>query len=151
MKANRLFKTCGVLGKCNRGTAAVEMGFLAPVIVAIAIGMFEYAAAIQQSMHLTSAARVGADYAVVYPDDKSGIEQATVESGRIEPMDLSINIERFCECPDGTPVDCADSCSGALNHLFVQVALSQPARSLLTSSGMLPSYTVSGRAAMRVR
>lgn len=151
MITHRLFRAAGALGRCRRGAIAVEFGLLAPVVGAIALGLAEYAGAVAHSMELTRAARTGVEYAARYPSDTAGTTQAITGSGHVDPAGLAIAVDQFCECPDGTPVACADSCSGVQNNIYMRVALSQPARSLLAASGVMAGYTVDGRATLRLR
>ena len=139
------------LARCKRGATAVELALIAPVLAALALGLFEYFGATNQAMQLASAARAGAEYAMSYPSDSAGIEQAVNGSGQLAAAGLSIAVSQLCECPDGTAVSCTDTCAGNLSNVFVRVALSQPARSILTASGVMSGYTLSSSATLRVR
>ena len=139
------------LGRCRRGAIAVEFALIAPVLAALVVGMFEYFGATHQAMQLASAARAGAEYALSYPSDSTGIEQAIQGSGQLATAGLSITVSQVCECPDGTAVACTDTCGGNLSNVFVRVALSQPAKSILASSGVMSGYSLSTSATLRVR
>ena len=137
--------------RCKRGAIAVEFALIAPVLAALALGLFEYFAATHQAMQLASAARAGAEYAMSYPSDSAGIEQAVLGSGQLAAAGLSITVSQLCECPDGTSVSCTATCGGNLSNVYVQVALSQPAKSILTASGVMAGYTLNTSATLRVR
>ena len=139
------------LRRCRRGATAVELALVAPVLAALALGLFEYYGATNQAMQLANAARAGAEYAMSYPSDSAGIEQVVLGSGQLTATGLSIAVNQVCECPDGTSVACTDTCGGNLSNVYIQVALSQPAKSILTSSGIMSGYTLSSSATMRVR
>ena len=152
MNANPLFRVFPALFACVRGAIAVELGLLAPIIGTIALGMFEFTGAIEQSMELTNAARAGVEYATKYPTDTAGIQNAVIASGTISPTDLSITVNQFCECPDSAPIACTDTCAGGIqNDIFMRVALAQPAKSLLASTGLLPGRSVNASATLRLR
>jgi len=128
------------------------MGLIAPIAAAIALGLVEYIGLIEQNMRLTNAARAGIEYAATFPSDLAGIEQAVGQSGEIETGDLTLSLGQFCECPDGTPVNCADTCSGGVqNNIFLRLDLSQPGRSLLSATGLMSGYTATARAILRMR
>lgn len=138
--------------KCRRGAIAVEFALIAPILAAMTIGLFEYFGATKQAMQLENAARAGAQYAMSYPTDGPGIQQAILGSGYVSSDGLSITVNQICECPDGTSVSCTGTCtSGALSNVYMQVSLSQPAQSILVASGVMSDYTVNGSAIMRVR
>jgi hypothetical protein len=138
--------------RCRSGVSALELGLIAPVLATMAVGLFEYFGAAHQAMELAAAARAGAEYAMSYPSDSEGIQQAVVGSGKLSPAGLAIDVAQICECPDGTPIACGDVCAGGVqSNVFMRVALSQPARSILAASGFMPDYTLSGSAMLRVR
>jgi len=139
------------LAGCRRGAIAVELGLVAPVLATLVLGMFEYYGATKHAMQLANAARAGAEYAMSYPSDSAGIEQVVLGAGQLSSEGLTIAVNQVCECPNGIAVSCTDTCSGNLSNVYIQVALSQPARSILSSSGVMPGYTLSTSATMRVR
>ena len=138
--------------KCRRGAIAVEFALIAPILAATTIGLFEYFGATKQAMQLENAARAGAQYAMSYPADGPGIQQAILGSGYVSADGLSTTVNQFCECPNGASISCSDTCiGGTLPNVYMQVSLSQPAQSILVASGVMSGYTVNGSAIMRVR
>lgn len=147
-----LGRILGRLLASARGSVAVELGLLAPVAAVMLVGMFEFTGAYEQGMDLATAARAGAQYAIIYPTDTTGIQNAVIDSGAISPTNLTVTVKQFCECPDGTSITCTSTCSGGVqNDVYMQVALSQPAKSLLTSTGLMSGRTVSASATLRMR
>lgn len=147
-----LTMTLGSLMGCRRGVSAVELGLIAPVLATLTLGLFEYFGAAHHAMELAAAARAGAEYAVSYPSDSAGIQQAVLGSGKLSSGGLAINVAQICECPDGEQVTCGDVCaSGVQSNVFIEVALAQPARSILAASGVMSGYTLSSAAILRVR
>ena len=152
MTSNRPVRVLADRLACARGSIAVELGLLAPVAAVILIGLFEFTGAYEQGMDLATAARAGAEYAITYPNDATGIKNAAIASGTISPTNLTVTVNQYCECPDGTSIGCTNTCTGGVqNDVYMQVALSQPAKSLMTSTGLMSGRTVSASATLRMR
>jgi Flp pilus assembly protein TadG len=134
------------------GVATIELAAVVGVLGALAVGMFEFASAIHQHIQLQQAARAGVEFAMKYPSDTAGIEQAVIGATGNSSPGLSVAVAQFCECPDGTSIACTDTCAASvLPNTFIQVALTQPALGLLSESGLLPGITLEAAATMRVR
>jgi Flp pilus assembly protein TadG len=149
MVENLALKT---LGESEEGVAAIELAAICAVLATLAVGMFEFATAIHQNVQLQQAARAGVEYAMKFPSDVAGIEQAVIGSTRNPSSGLNISINQFCECPDATSIVCTDTCPvNVLPNTFVQVSLAQPASGILSPTGLLPGISLSASATMRVR
>jgi Flp pilus assembly protein TadG len=100
--------------KCLRadenGASAVEFGLLSTVLLLIVMGMVDLGIGIFHKMELTSAARAGAQYAVLKGYDSSTLQ--TVVQGSTNLSSVSVASSRFCECSTGvTPTGTAPSCT----------------------------------------
>lgn len=147
----RLFRSHGI-GRCERGAIVVELGLMMPFLAILVVGLLEYAQAIRQSISLEHAARAGAEYALRFPADSSGIQMAVANSGAVDPTNLTVTSSQFCECPDGTSIGCSDTCtSGGTPNAYVQVAVMQPAMDTLQITGLLNGRVISGSAVLRIR
>ncbi len=123
---------------CERGAAAVELALILSVLTTLVLGLLTYAQAIHQSIALQHAARAGAEYALRFPNDPNGIQQAVAGAGTVDPTGLTVTTSQFCECPDGTSVDCSSTCGGStLPNQYVNVAVAQPAMDTLANTGVL--------------
>ncbi len=140
------------IAACERGAAAVELALILSVLTTLVIGLLEYAQAIHQSIALQHAARAGAEYALRFPNDTTGIQEAVAGAGTVDPTGLTVATTQFCECPDGGSVDCASTCTGSvLPNQYVSVAVSQPAMDTLAATGVLDGRVVHGGATVRLR
>lgn len=152
MSAARAWKAVQGVIACERGNMLVELGFGAALLAIAVLGLFEYAAVTNQSIEISNAARAAVEYAVQDPSDTAGITDAAVKSGDLTAETLTVDVSQFCECPDAGAVACADTCAdGSLNNSFVTVTLSQPAESILQSSGFMGGMTLEGSATLRTR
>jgi len=152
MKIDYWLRTARDLAECERGVALVELAFIASILTVLAVGTFEYASAIHQTVQLQQAARVGAEFAIKYPSDETGILNAITGATGNNSDNMSITVTPFCECPDGVSIACTDTCSGGVSpNLFLQVAIAQPASSALSTTGLMPGYTLHATATMRAK
>ena len=140
------------LRRCQDGVASIELAFAATLLTILLLGMIEYASAIHQSVQLQQAARVGAEFAVKYPADSTGIEQAVANATDDNSGNLTVTVTQFCECPDGTSADCTGTCAGGVApDTFVKVALVQPASSYLPSWNPLSNLNLKAAATLRAK
>jgi Flp pilus assembly protein TadG len=110
------------VGACRRGTAAVEFALVAPFLLLLLGGIVELGRAVYDSAALAGAARAGAQYAWIQPNDNAGIVAAAAAASGLPAGSVRVSAPtRFCECPDGTPSSCDVACpTGALRR-FVQI------------------------------
>ena len=87
--------------RAQEGTIAAEFALAAPVLLLLVSGMVDLGLALDQSSSLSNAARAGAQYAVRFPSDTSGITQVVAKAMNADPSDLTVNANLTCECPGG--------------------------------------------------
>lgn len=121
---------------CQAGTAATEFGFLAPMMILLAFGAYDYGGAFVEGIRLTGAARAGAQqalYASAGWDDTAVAETTALEEYVGHPLttaekaalDVGATANTFCGCSNGTVLACTDTCpGGALPSRFIRVTLS---------------------------
>lgn len=96
------------------GIAAVEFALLAPVLVVLFIGIFDFGMYLNSAMKLENTARAAAEYV------RQGGDINNIEDDVIAPSNLNLTAEQMesvevtaeyvCECNEGEGVDCAGSC-----------------------------------------
>jgi len=135
----------------ERGGVIVEFAFGVPLLLLLLSGAIDLGLALDQSSALRSAARSGAQYAMRFPSDSSGISDAVKKSVTFEAASLTVSSNTFCECPNGGNANsCAKSdCGGNTPHTFVKVNVSMPYSSPLPTSIMLGITSLSGSAVFR--
>jgi Flp pilus assembly protein TadG len=152
MNGKHAFLRFGGFGGCERGAIAVELAVIMSLLTTLVIGVLEYAQAIHQSIALEHAARAGAEYALRFPNDTNGIQAAVANAGTVDSANLTVTTTQFCECPNGTSIDCAGTCTGSvLPNQYVQIAVAQPAQDTLAATGLLSGRVVQGSAVLRLR
>jgi hypothetical protein len=103
---------------------------MAPILVLIATGIADFGMLATKSAGLAATARIGAEYALAYPDDTGGIQHAMQNA--VSPLSVLIlpaSFPRSCECDDETPIACGQSCATAgrpgPNRVFIRITANQ--------------------------
>jgi hypothetical protein len=133
------------------GNVAIELAFAVPVALLLLVMLFDFAFGFYDRMALESGARAGAQYAMKKPTDTAGIMAAAADASGLDPTTITVTPANFCECPDGTSVDCSGGCVGGPTLNFVSVAVSAPYRPILPCPGLGSLITLSATATLRVR
>lgn len=133
------------------GVAALEFVIVMPVLALIMVATADLGNALQQSIRLETAARAGAQYALSYPSDDTGITAQVRNSliGWADGSDITIGTPTLrCVCPGNASVTCAneDACS-ATTQQFITVSVTRPHAPLLITQ----LTTLQGRAEVRLR
>ncbi len=145
--------------KNESGVAATEFALVAPILIFLLIGVFDYGMLVRERMKMENIANSAADYMVAggdedylaedllqnyFPDD----DEQTVST-------ISIETERVCECESGSSISCeADICSGGesdYKRQFQTVEVSRPYQLLFAYPGLEQEQVLRGRARMQVR
>jgi len=132
----------------RRGAAAVEFAIMVPVIAAVLVGLADYGMAMFDKMELTSAARAGAQMALLDSSSSSVIKQVVVDSTDIGITTSDVTITESCECADGTTVTCGVTCSdSSANRYYYAVNVSYDHTLLITGT----TITLTGSATVRTQ
>ena len=140
-------ETKGLL-KSRRGAAAVEFAIMVPVIAALVAGLADFGMAMFDKMELTSAARAGAQMALLDSSSSSVIKQVVVDSTDIGITTSDVTTTLACECADGTSVTCGATCSdSSSNQYYYSVNVSYDHTLLITGT----TITLTGSATVRTQ
>jgi Flp pilus assembly protein TadG len=132
----------------NGGAAAVEFALISSILCAVFIGLADYGLAMFKKMELTSAARSGAQVALINSSDTSAIKQAVVSSTNLDITTSDVTTSQSCECADGTSITCGNTCSdGSTNRYFFTVTATENYTLLLVQTSM----TLTGSATIRTQ
>ena len=94
------------------GNIAIEIALVAPILLAVLVGVTDYGRAALADMRLKSAIRAGLEYAQIKPDDASTIV-AVVKTAAKDP-DLLVTTEFSSQCANGTVAQCTATCADGL-------------------------------------
>lgn len=139
----------------RRGSAAIEFGIIAPVLLIMLVGVIELGFAVHESMQVQDAAEAGALYAGKHGWKPAEISAAVVSATGADNITASPAPVQFCGCP-GTggiaEVACDASCpSGDPVEVYVRVSASMPHSAILSALGLPIPDTLTGHATVRVQ
>ena len=131
------------------GSVAAEFALVAPLLISLATAIVDFGVLANRSAGLTATTRIGAEYARTYPDDTGGIQSAMRSAmSAAPPLTFPTSFLRSCECDDGDPVACSESCATigrpAPNRVFIRITANQAFTPLVPWPGMpalLPATT----------
>lgn len=159
-RSPRLIRLAAAFRFCARGSVAIELALLAPVLAALLIGSVDFGTYIYKKMQLQSASRAGAQFAIQEDgnaEDSAGIKTAVLSSA--DDLDTGINIvsTAYCSCADGTETTvsaitgCSGTCSGGDSPaLSVRVTVSNTFTPIFPYPGFPDSLDLQGETSLRV-
>jgi len=141
--------------KSNRGNAAVELALTAPLLLLLLVGAADFGRVFYHAVTLANAAATGAFYGA-QNNVLSGHFQDAEQVAKNDAKDLgTITAQggRFCDCPNGTKVDCVTgSCpSYGAPRVYVSVKTSESFSPLVKYPAIPNPVTVGRTAYMRVQ
>jgi len=103
-KAKAFYTRAITAARTTRGAAAVEFALIVPVILAALTGLANYGLAMYNKMELVSAARAGAQQAIIDRTDTAAIKSAVVNSTNVGVTANDVTTTESYLCADGTAV-----------------------------------------------
>lgn len=141
------------LARDEFGSAAVELGIIAPILIFLCFGIVEIARYETFSIMTVNAARSGVQYGsqnLVTALDNVGMTNAALGDAQ-NLTGLTATASHMCQCSDGSVSTClATDCPAPLHRIvWVQVTTTGAFTSLLSFPGLPNRITVGGTAIMR--
>ena len=144
--------------RSQRGVITVEFALAAPVLVALAVVVFDFGRGFQQKHVLIGAAQAGAQLAVQRDRsfsmlDIADVEQRVRDDAGGEPDALTVDARYYCVCPGTTSeVGCDSTCAVPRPpSMYVEVALQQGFDLYFPYPGVSDPYPLQATSTMRVR
>jgi Flp pilus assembly protein TadG len=154
----------------QRGGVLTEFALCVPIALLILLGTVDFGRVWTLANASAAAAQVGAQFGIQSPNhagDTYGIRTATLnalaassviatsspdEEGGMSLADFTVTSERFCECPDGSTIDCANKCGGgATPAVFVSVRVDTEFNTLFNYRAIPNRIPITRVAVMRAR
>jgi Flp pilus assembly protein TadG len=111
------------------GAAAVEFGLVAPLVVAVLVGIVTYGGTIMAYSRMRQAISSGAQYALSVADDPATVEDVVDAAWHPKPTGGTVAVTQMCYCADapGTVTDCSVNCAdGDYPQMFTRIQATQP-------------------------
>ena len=149
-------------GRGSDGSALVEFAFAVPILLALAIGAFDFGMAFQQKHRLASAAQAGAQIAVQERSLSEVPVGDIIARVRAEASDsgnaLIVTPTYFCVCPEGGADFACDTepspcvlAAGRLPSKYVQVDVRHSFNLIFDYPGVEKAVALQATSTMRVR
>ena len=81
----------GTIRRAGRGQSVVEMALVLFILAFLLVGIVDIGRAFHHYMVITNAAREGARYASRFPEDQSGIENATIQEAANSGVTIEVD------------------------------------------------------------
>jgi Flp pilus assembly protein TadG len=147
------------LAREESGTSMVEFALVAPMLIALLVGLIEIGRFAYFAILAANAARAGVQYGaqnLQTAADTTGITNAVVADGQNLPNWTAsgghVLVSHLCSVNGATPTICVTGASGPAPNTvyYVSVQVTGSFKSLLSYPGLPPTLPVSGNAIMRV-
>ena len=91
------------LWRAREGLGAIELGFIAPVLMLLLLGIFDFGMAFWEQMQIANAADAGAQWGMSNNYDQSSIRQVAQSATSLGSA-VSVTPTYVCGCPSGTGI-----------------------------------------------
>jgi hypothetical protein len=116
-------------------------------------GVLNYGIALRTAVAVSDAARAGAQYGSMTPDNAADIAgmQAAARNAAPTLTDMTVSAAPACKCANGSAVSCSASCTTGSMLTYVQVTTSATAPNWFSYTGLSYTGAVSSTATMRAQ
>jgi Flp pilus assembly protein TadG len=140
----------------ERGSALAELAVILPLLLVTTVGLVDFGRAAFEAIEVENAAHAGAAYGARSKGlaaDTAGITAAAIADlgDEVDASKVAIKSERFCECDNGSSIDCDNDCAGVQPRIYVRVEVQKQFTTLLTYPGIPNSIDLDRQVQLRVR
>lgn len=146
---------------CRRGVITVEAAFVATILGALLLGVIDFGLAYKRHATLENAVRAGTQYALVRRPQQGDVDPIRDAVYKTAPFaegtpGTGLEVEFYCECPDGTSSQCSAAggvplCSGGVErYAFLRVRLSEDYTLLFAYPGVGGSVDLAAEGSVRL-
>ena len=137
--------------KWESGIALVEMAIVLPLLLLLLLGTIDFGRVFYQAVTVANVARAGASYGSLdeaRSKDLSGIQQAALQEAQ-DIDGVSVMVERFCQCADGSPMNCDGVCPEGVPRIYVKVIAAKTFRTIVPYPGIPDPVNIDREVIMR--
>ena len=135
--------------QCQWGVAAVEFALIAPILLILLIGVFDFGMFINTQMRLENLSRSIAEYIIQGGEEDNVWDDVIVASGYFDDdgleTSLIVNTGEACECDDAGEIACDDACgTGEYKRHFIEVGLEMNYSPMIPYPGLTDNLVAYG-------
>ena len=153
MRMNKMMNYCRRLFRCNSGQSLVETALAVSLCGVLMLGAAEFGRLAYAGLEISDSARAGVEYGSQSRATAKDVANMQIAASLSAPdvSNLTLTASSFCKCADGTSSTCATTdCTGSRIITYVQVVTSGNINPLIYVPGLPKSYSLGGKAVMRV-
>lgn len=146
---------------CLRGSISIEGAFVATILGVLLLGIIDFGLAYRRHAQLENAVRAGTQYAMVRRPQQGDVEPIRDAVYKTAPFaegtsGTGLEVEFYCECPDGTSAQCSASggvalcSSGVDRYAFLRVRLSEDYGLIFAYPGVGASVDLAAEGSVRL-
>jgi Flp pilus assembly protein TadG len=153
MRTRKMMKHCCRLFRCSSGQSLVETALGVSLCGILMLGAAEFGRLAYAAIEISDSARAGVEYGSQSRATAADLADMKIAASLDAPdvPNLTLTASSFCKCADGTSSTCATTdCTGSRIVTYVQVVTSGSINPLIYVPGLPKSYSLSGKAVMRV-
>lgn len=144
--------------KNRKGSALIEFGLIAPVMMAMSFGVMDFARIYRQAIVTTASTRAGLEFAskdAASASNFTGIEAAVrADAGDPNSTDTNwpVNVSEVCACAGSTstPAACTTVSCSTTRYKYVKIEASKPFETVLMVPFFPSSTTINSVSYLRV-
>lgn len=137
------------------GNVTLEFAAVIPVLVLLALGIFEFGQVAITKSQIESAVKAGVQYGVLdhsAANDPQGMIQAALNDIGETNQAFAITARQFCSCPESGELSCSEICAdGAYSPMYVEVDIQTTKALTFSYPGFPDSIAMSAVNRFRVR
>ncbi len=123
----------------QNGSSSVEMAAILPILVVISLGAVDLGRLFYDAISVANAARSGVSYGSLNKQRSKNLtkmQQFGVADATNVQGEVTIIATRFCECTDGSSVDCNESCDEGSKSTYVRVRATKTYQTMVPYPGI---------------
>jgi len=136
------------------GSAALEFGLCAPLLLILLTGVVEIGMAMYGAMLVQNAAEAGMVHAAKHGWDQPGITAAVVNAGGSKAITASPAPTQFCACPSATSLvttSCGVTCpDGSAPGQYIRINAALPRQTILPFPALPLPSTLTSQSILRL-
>jgi hypothetical protein len=146
---------------CVRASITVEGAMVATLLGTLLLGVLDFGLAYKRQAQLENAVRAGTQYALVRRPQQGDVEPIRDAVYETAPFaegtsGTGLDVEFYCECPDGTPKQCSAAggvslCTGGVERrAYVRVRLTEDYDLIFAYPGVGTAISLAAEGSVRL-